>query len=417
MTAPASQVQWYLAREGQQYGPLSEAELAKFVELGHLQPNDLLWREGFPDWRPAMVLFPPKRSAAAAAKRPPPDFGAAGVAAFRRRAPVRERPTTERSAPGPADGARAGIRARARRTAAARSAASCARSSWRRSCSAGLAPPSGSPIRIATQLHGVHASCRPWRLSNPVDRKSLEAPPLAGLKGNAKAIDAAMQAAAAVAPHQARVSGLVRAAPEGDRGACRRTARTMRPIGQHLARALVTLRRQQVDNALAAQMPSLKRVAAAFLENLVQLRKTGTDACYAFISQGESSPIIVGLLQGSEHAAPLQAQMVAIVRGHRRRPQDRRASIRSRARPTTTRWRPIWQARLDQGRPAAVLRRAGAGACGAREGVPARARLVRGAARHHGRRGPAAGCWWIPCGPSWPADAARAWLARLWRMR
>ena len=43
MTAPA--IQWYLARGGQQYGPLSEAELAEFIELGHLQPNDLLWRE------------------------------------------------------------------------------------------------------------------------------------------------------------------------------------------------------------------------------------------------------------------------------------------------------------------------------------------------------------------------------------
>src|SRR5262247_4139101 len=57
MPAP-SQHQWYLARDGQQYGPLSDPELAKFIELGHLQPNDLLWRDGFPEWRPAMVVFP-----------------------------------------------------------------------------------------------------------------------------------------------------------------------------------------------------------------------------------------------------------------------------------------------------------------------------------------------------------------------
>ena len=69
MSAPASPVQWYLARDGQQFGPISEAELAKFIELGHLQPNDLLWREGFPDWRPAMVVFPPR---AQAAMRPAP---------------------------------------------------------------------------------------------------------------------------------------------------------------------------------------------------------------------------------------------------------------------------------------------------------------------------------------------------------
>ena len=64
MSAPASSTQWYLARDGQQFGPISEAELAKFIELGHLQPNDLLWRDGFPDWRPAMVVFPAPGQAA-----------------------------------------------------------------------------------------------------------------------------------------------------------------------------------------------------------------------------------------------------------------------------------------------------------------------------------------------------------------
>src|SRR5262245_49777858 len=97
MTAPASQIQWYLAREGQQYGPLSEAELAKFVELGHLQPNDLLWREGFPDWKPALVLFPPKPKPAPAAKRPAPDFGAPSSASPRL---ATDRPTSDRTRPG-----------------------------------------------------------------------------------------------------------------------------------------------------------------------------------------------------------------------------------------------------------------------------------------------------------------------------
>jgi hypothetical protein len=64
MSPPVTQVQWYLARDGQQYGPLSEPELTKFIELGHLQPTDLLWRDGFPDWRPAMVVFPPQHQAA-----------------------------------------------------------------------------------------------------------------------------------------------------------------------------------------------------------------------------------------------------------------------------------------------------------------------------------------------------------------
>jgi hypothetical protein len=60
MTNPAYRIEWYLARDGQQYGPLSEAELAKFIELGHLRPDDLLWRDGFADWRPAAHVFPSK---------------------------------------------------------------------------------------------------------------------------------------------------------------------------------------------------------------------------------------------------------------------------------------------------------------------------------------------------------------------
>ncbi len=50
--------EWFLARDGQQFGPLSDPELRKLVEFGHLKPTDLLWREGFPDWRPARILLP-----------------------------------------------------------------------------------------------------------------------------------------------------------------------------------------------------------------------------------------------------------------------------------------------------------------------------------------------------------------------
>jgi hypothetical protein len=75
MSPPAAQTQWYLARDSQQFGPLSDTELAKFIELGHLQPTDLLWREGFPDWRPAMVVFPPRKPAM---QRPAPSARQAG---------------------------------------------------------------------------------------------------------------------------------------------------------------------------------------------------------------------------------------------------------------------------------------------------------------------------------------------------
>ena len=54
-------LQWYIARDQQEYGPVSDAELEELIELAHLQPTDFLWREGFPNWRPALVLFPTRK--------------------------------------------------------------------------------------------------------------------------------------------------------------------------------------------------------------------------------------------------------------------------------------------------------------------------------------------------------------------
>ena len=61
MSQSNEQIEWYIARDGQQHGPLSQAELDKFVEFGHLKPTDLLWRAGFPDWRVAsdVIQTPP----------------------------------------------------------------------------------------------------------------------------------------------------------------------------------------------------------------------------------------------------------------------------------------------------------------------------------------------------------------------
>ena len=48
-------IDWYLARAGQQFGPLSDAEMKKFNALGHLRWT--VWRKGFSDWRPAGEVF------------------------------------------------------------------------------------------------------------------------------------------------------------------------------------------------------------------------------------------------------------------------------------------------------------------------------------------------------------------------
>jgi hypothetical protein len=68
-----AEVQWYYARNDQQYGPVSATELRQLADAGQLTPDDLLWREGMDAWTTAINLrglFDPPASAAAAAGSP-----------------------------------------------------------------------------------------------------------------------------------------------------------------------------------------------------------------------------------------------------------------------------------------------------------------------------------------------------------
>jgi hypothetical protein len=50
------EVQWYYARNDQQFGPVSAAELKQLADAGRLSPDDLLWREGWESWNTAVNL-------------------------------------------------------------------------------------------------------------------------------------------------------------------------------------------------------------------------------------------------------------------------------------------------------------------------------------------------------------------------
>lgn len=80
MNATTDPDNWYLARDGKQHGPLSDVEMTKLVELGHLRATDLVWRPGFADWRPAPSVFPSAAEPTPPA-RPAPAPAAAPVAA------------------------------------------------------------------------------------------------------------------------------------------------------------------------------------------------------------------------------------------------------------------------------------------------------------------------------------------------
>lgn len=58
MSGSDADIQWFIARDGKQHGPVSDFELKKIIELGHLKPGDLVWRQGFTDWRTAASVFP-----------------------------------------------------------------------------------------------------------------------------------------------------------------------------------------------------------------------------------------------------------------------------------------------------------------------------------------------------------------------
>ena len=51
-------VEWYVARDGQQYGPIAEAQLVELAKHLAISPDDLVWREGYADWKPAHDVFP-----------------------------------------------------------------------------------------------------------------------------------------------------------------------------------------------------------------------------------------------------------------------------------------------------------------------------------------------------------------------
>jgi len=139
------------------------------------------------------------------------------------------------------------------------------------------------------------------------DRKSLEMPPLVGFRaGSVDAIDATLQ-------NTALWRVIKREFPDwyterlNEAAALARDNKDDAVIGQLVARKLVELRRQQVANGLSAKLPMLKTVASAYYDTLTRLRKYNPEACSGFIKQGEAEPLIVALLQGSDHTAHLQA--------------------------------------------------------------------------------------------------------------
>lgn len=392
MTSTAPHFEWYLARGGQQYGPLSDVELKKFVDLGHLKPDDLVWRQGFTEWLPASTVFPPAPRPAqpAPAARPasqqgPTQLAARSPAAAPPRSPMgqdraaqpartsaasgyRDDPATmhrpaqsqrtQTAAPlGPVRGpelamgqpAAAQPRDRAPdpvRTGRPNEAGPAQSGRPARPVSAqgtGLAvstsgrdEPSSASGNTARRLgivaviaavvlavggggwfalHSVDfASIVPKELFSRIGGSSggdLSASPLKTAGDTVEAIDSSFQQTALW-----RV--IKRVFPDWygerlqDAQKLKAENRDEAAVAKSLSEGLVALRRKHAAKALAASPKRLVAVAQSFLDNLDALSKHSTEACYGFISNGETNPIVLNLMLGSKLTAPLQHQVTSV---------------------------------------------------------------------------------------------------------
>ena len=51
--SPAAKTVWYICKDGTAFGPTTFAQLRDIATKGTQQPDDLIWRDGLPDWIPA----------------------------------------------------------------------------------------------------------------------------------------------------------------------------------------------------------------------------------------------------------------------------------------------------------------------------------------------------------------------------
>ena len=58
--------EWYWMKDGKKQGPVDTAHLKQLARAGQIQPTDMIWRDGLPNWVPAsqangLDFGPPQR--------------------------------------------------------------------------------------------------------------------------------------------------------------------------------------------------------------------------------------------------------------------------------------------------------------------------------------------------------------------
>jgi len=336
MAETAPKIEWYMARDSQQYGPVSEEELAKLLVLGHLRPTDLVWRQGFEDWQPAARVFsfppPPGPSSPAMARRPGTEQ--------HRAAPTRAEPQHQRPAatfdPAGAAGDTAGLQA-AEPAPRRRLDMRFAKNAWaavraKMGAVTGRAkeraPASRLPrllapaVVVAALIGGGWFAIRSWDVMGrwlplsaagpgKAGREDFNSSPFTSAGDSIEAIDEAFQQA----PLWRRLKQSFPdwyAARVQDVHKLKAERRDDAEIARQLAKAIAELRRKHTAMALSASPDRLKGVARSFLKNLETLSKHSVEACYGFISQGEMNPAVLPLILSPQSVGALHRQLAAV---------------------------------------------------------------------------------------------------------
>lgn len=372
MTGQANEIQWYIARDGKQHGPLTDVEMRTFVAHNYLRLSDLIWRPGMPEWQAAPAVFPtafetlgdePKQAPARAqgatisassrgepthypsmasarpddqghdySQQPPSRMdrnlvkrlaiagvaitliggGAFALATYRGDDPV----ASAEHAPivsAPDTGARPTAAAETQQPVDHFADNSVTTS----------APPAANDVITSAASPTTTASVS---APEPDPAPAAEAPsqgtqvaaiePQPPAAGPTTAIDGSPldQRLQKVA-----VWSLIKkeypdwyAAQIGDANKLVAENKSNNEVAALLAQSLVNLRRQNAEKALAASPDRLQAIAQAFLDHLKALRAQSVSACFGFISKGETSPAVVQMMENPETATALNAQAGAI---------------------------------------------------------------------------------------------------------
>ena len=376
MSGTAPQVEWYIARDGAQHGPISDVEMRKFVELGHLRATDLVWCARFTDWLPGVQAFPARINPAPVA--PPAERQATKPAPSP--AVVPQPGLATQPTPHDADWAaamRAAIQAdKPARTPAFEMAPGAAPSSNpnRRPAAAPDShrfEPVAAPHMQGPASFGHEPAGTALQGSDiPADDDADDLPPRRGWTGRIAATVAVLLILGGLGwlgwQNRSLISGasaiggiisakmsnatpaeMFRASPYEAPGGARdlidaslqksavwrglkrdfadwyderlsdvermRTQKNdEKVISKFLADVIVTLRRRNAQAALQASPDHLKRMAGAFLGNLKQLAVRDGQTCFGFITFGEAHPFMQELSRTPAFAEALQRQLVAV---------------------------------------------------------------------------------------------------------